>query len=233
MSLIMVYKCKRNTTGIDEDDKYIHIPNVDGCCQEKNLFIMPVHFIFLWNIFICSLECTSDWIIERKWTSALKKKRKLEKATKRKEIQIGCKTFPPMLIKWKHKKRMHFEIETIMKILAHLILIELLPAQWIKRVLYFENTNVNTFSGLSLKNVVSWNWCLFRRFTLILIKTKRKTLLSERATVCMCIVILCFILCRLSWLAFFLHYYRLVKGVIGTACSSTYIDKKKKRRMNE
>jgi hypothetical protein len=26
-----------------------------------------------------------------------------------------------MLIKWKHKKRMHFEIETMMKILAHLI----------------------------------------------------------------------------------------------------------------
>lgn len=32
-----------------------------------------------------------------------------------KEIQIGCWTFVPTLIKWKHKKRMHFEIETMMK----------------------------------------------------------------------------------------------------------------------
>jgi hypothetical protein len=45
--------------------------------------------------------------------------KKLER--EKKEIQIGYKTFPPMLIKWKHKKRMHFEIETMMKILAYLI----------------------------------------------------------------------------------------------------------------
>lgn len=40
---------------------------------------------------------------------------------KKKEIQIGCKMFAPTLIKWKHKKRMHFEIETAIKVLAHLI----------------------------------------------------------------------------------------------------------------
>jgi hypothetical protein len=38
-----------------------------------------------------------------------------------KEIQIGYETFASLLIKWKHKKRMHFEIETVEKELAHLI----------------------------------------------------------------------------------------------------------------
>jgi hypothetical protein len=28
----------------------------------------------------------------------------LKKLEEKKEIQIGCKTFLPMLIKWKHKK---------------------------------------------------------------------------------------------------------------------------------
>jgi hypothetical protein len=47
--------------------------------------------------------------------------RHLEKLETEEEIQIGWKTFPLMLIKWKHKKRMYFEIETMRKILAHLI----------------------------------------------------------------------------------------------------------------
>jgi hypothetical protein len=45
----------------------------------------------------------------------------LIKTRDREEIQIGYKTFSPMLIKWKYKRRIHFEIETMKKILAHLI----------------------------------------------------------------------------------------------------------------
>lgn len=115
-----------------------------------------IFFVFLIN----KLKYKSDW----KWTSVLKKK----------EIQIGCTTFLLMPIKWKHKKKIHFKIETIMKILAHLIHLNCCRINESKGLLfetYTQREYIDAFSGSYLRHcMITWNWCWFRRFTLELIK---------------------------------------------------------------
>jgi hypothetical protein len=89
------------------------------------------------------------------------------------------------------------------KILAHLI--RLNSSQFNERFKRFtiwkQKHNVDNFSGLSLKRIISWNWCWFRRFTLVLIKTKKNNITAEWKGdyIYIRIVSLRFIFYRLSW----------------------------------
>jgi len=69
MSLIIV---RKTTTGSDEDDKCIECWWTIASTGKKRTIIMSIYFSFLFKVFICPLECTSDWMIENERRRHLK-----------------------------------------------------------------------------------------------------------------------------------------------------------------